>query len=501
MSEVFIVHDVEDEARAGLLGAALGARGVRVWDDFTFAPERAQPSMVRAAIERSAAAIVIWSPRAVVSDAIVDAAGHGAAQGKLSAVAFESVRPPPAFMGWAMVDLSAWGGGPDEAVIDEVMAQIEARCAGFLPSDDGARRARDRSVTEDVRDLRKALRKSGDAGWREYLRRRPDGIFAIVAGEQLRQPAAYVSPPELEDVETGEDDHWRYERGSFGARVKTWISAPGVGIGAAVFALCFGAVLGLQYLNPAPQAPGLAASAPEAPAPLPQIEASAPPGALEAQAPDLPPAAPSAGAPAPDAAARAPAFAALPAPSLSRPPRAEAEPSATSTFATLAPEPAMAAAAPATPSLPAAENSVRVAAVSVDPPLEGRPFDQLALDRETRSAVEQARRSQVRALARAEAGAAQIEPAAFNGALYQGEPQTGRGQVRGLASFASGARYAGEWRNGAPDGWGVLTYADGVRYEGEFAAGRPTGRGALWSAQGARIVGEAQFARLLRRVT
>jgi hypothetical protein len=485
MSEVFIIHDVEDQARAGLLGAALGARGVRVWDDFGFAPERARASLVRAAIERSAAAIVIWSPRAVVSDAIVDAAGHGAAQGKLSAVAFEAVRPPPAFMGWTMVDLSAWGGRPDEAAIDAIMTQIEARCAAFLPTDEGTRRARDRKLGEDVRDVRKALQKSGEAGWRDYLRRRPDGIFAVVAGEQLRQPPAYVSPAELEEVETDKEDHWRYERGSFGARVKTWIAAPGVRLGGALAALAFGALVGVQYLRP-PPADGTATLA--APTPLPQIEASAPPGAIEAHAPE---------AALDEAETRARAFASLPSAPRTRAPNAP--PSAGQALSLPATPPT-----PAAPTMGAAEAAAPAPAPSAragDPPLTGAPFDRLALDRDTRWAVEQARRAQLRALARAEAEPAQIEPAAFNGALYQGEPQNGRAQARGLASFASGARYAGQWRNGAPDGWGVLTYADGVRYEGEFAAGRPTGRGALWSARGARIVGEAQFARLLRRVT
>lgn len=499
MSEVFIVFDGEDEGRSQILGAALGARGVRAWWDFSFAPERARPALMRAAIERSAATLVIWSPRAVVADWVVDAAGHAAAQGKLCAVAFQSVRPPPAFLGWSIVDLSAWQGAPDAPELEELVTQLEARIVGFLPPDEALRRARDRELGDDLADLRRALRKGGEKGWREYLRKQPDGAFALAASEQLRAPPDYVSPPELAQIGPEQEDHWRYSAAPLAGLLRqARPSAPLV----AGFALLLAAGAGVWFSKPWRDT-----SVSEAP---PQIAA-----ALETQRPQA--------APAP---ASAPDRNILDLETLARTPRPSVQPvsppSARQHARQSAPgdaqevSPALAqnvdapTAAPATSAPSAAAQAepapaANPASAGLPAPTSaqaGEAFALANLDAAAREAALRARRAEARATdlaARARAGGL-LEPARVQGGQYLGEDLDRGGVRRGVGVFASGARYLGEWRSGRPDGWGVLIYADGARYEGEFANGRPTGRGALWTASGARVVGQAQFATLLRRL-
>ncbi|MBL8552334.1 MAG: hypothetical protein JNJ73_20260 [Hyphomonadaceae bacterium] len=113
-----------------------------------------------------------------------------------------------------------------------------------------------------------------------------------------------------------------------------------------------------------------------------------------------------------------------------------------------------------------------------------------------RATVERARGSAARGAEMAETALVSAGPGMrtaqlSSGSLYAGQWSAGGANGVGASRSRDGTEYAGSWRNSRPHGRGVLLRPNGVRYDGEFANGAPTGRGVVYDAQGRQIAAGA----------
>jgi TolB-like protein len=130
---VFLSYARADQVQAAKLAAALEAAGLDVWWDTHIEGGAAFAKSIEAALERSAAVLVLWSKASIASDWVLDEAARGRDLHKLVPVSLDGTEPPLGFRQYQAVDLSSWRGQADTAAIDAIRRGIAAACGQPAP--------------------------------------------------------------------------------------------------------------------------------------------------------------------------------------------------------------------------------------------------------------------------------------------------------------------------------------------------------------------------------
>ncbi len=132
MAEVFVSYKREDGERVRWLVQGLRAAGLNVWWDEDIAPDAPWEGTIEAALTAAKAVIVAWSRAAVGSENVKSEARVARTAGKLIQVFAPCI--PPLFFGERQgVDLSGWGGAPQDRGFQTVLAAVRAVIAGEKP--------------------------------------------------------------------------------------------------------------------------------------------------------------------------------------------------------------------------------------------------------------------------------------------------------------------------------------------------------------------------------
>jgi hypothetical protein len=127
LADVFISYKREEREKAKALAEAIVKRGYSVWWDVDLLPGDRFAKEIDAVIAKAKAAIVLWSKAAVESDWVIAEATEAKKRKILVPATIEAVEPPLYFRADHAVDLTAWNGDSDSALLDPVMAAIEKR--------------------------------------------------------------------------------------------------------------------------------------------------------------------------------------------------------------------------------------------------------------------------------------------------------------------------------------------------------------------------------------
>ncbi len=515
MADVFISYKRQDRPIVERLAGALQQLDFEVWWDFELLSGEDFRQVIRAVIDQSRAAVVVWSRASVDSGFVLDEASYALRLGRLCPVRVDDVELPFGFGQRHVDDLSDWAGQLSHPGFQSLVRSIEDRVGrkATLGADTSAP---ERQAASAELEAFKAAQLAATIGaLRTFVANFPGGSFAPFVRDQI------------EAMEKQRPARARTRDVMATPAIPAGGSAPGVAeprrrrwpwIGAAaVIAVAAGfAFYGYQQAQLQAQ---VAAEAAKREAEAERAAARRRAQELEAQA-------------AAERAARE---------------RAEKRTEALQLKAEQ-------------------ERQTRDKAVRIEADRKGAEtaFSVESLHRDVRAVVLAARRNAhdadgVAARARSAAGLAEAAAARarsgvagtvslpFDGGLYLGEGGDGRRNGYGVSTFrapssqagdrfagqykdnmrqglgvhvfaenanntsklqrregeyasnrssglgilvwVSGERYAGPFKDGEQDGPAVRTFADGRRYEGQYAASKRTGLGVLWSADGV-VVGQ-----------
>ena len=117
---VFLSYARSDAERAHALADALTARGFSVWCDRQIEGGAAFAAVIEGELAAADAVVVAWSQASARSDWVRDEAAVGRDKGRLVPVRLDATQPPIGFRQYQAIDLSAWGGAPDDPVLDRL---------------------------------------------------------------------------------------------------------------------------------------------------------------------------------------------------------------------------------------------------------------------------------------------------------------------------------------------------------------------------------------------
>jgi TolB-like protein len=123
---VFLSYARADQDAARKLAHALGESGLVVWWDTLIEGGAAFARTIEAALDRCDAVLVLWSPRSVESDWVLDEAARGRELHKLVPVTLDGTMPPLGFRQYQSIDLSRWSGQIDAGEIAAIARGVAA---------------------------------------------------------------------------------------------------------------------------------------------------------------------------------------------------------------------------------------------------------------------------------------------------------------------------------------------------------------------------------------
>ncbi len=468
MADVFISYKREDRRFAERLSIALEQLGFEVWWDFDLLSGEPYRKVIREVINKSSAALVLWSERSVESDFVLDEATYAKAQKKLCPARIDGVDLPFGFGSLHTDDLHDWEGDFSHPGFQAIVRAVEAKVGrkGQL----GARQQSQSSV--ELEAFKAAQIAGSAASLNAYLRQFSDGMFARFVRAQLETmqvEAAAARSMRAEEPPIADAPDARFvqrAQSTYAAPpsdesdIPDKNKAPPVALFLAL-ALVIGGGVGAWLWKPW-----------ETQAPLP-AETAAEEASIYAATPAPPPAAP----------------------------RARTQPSARDDGSSVSTPDAV---------LEARENGVAARDASaagatpqsVQPTNAAGAFSPDFLHADIARAVANAR------LARERAEAALAQALLGNGHIRTVDGYAG-GQVRisgqaatGSRSFyaveetisgtGAGAKYLGQRNQVGPHGDGVYLFANGGRYEGQWTNSRRHGYGVMWDSQG-RVVQQGMW--------
>lgn len=128
----FLSYSRVDQAKAHALAEVLEASGIEVWWDTLIEGGAAFSKSIAAALEKSNAVIVLWSPASVGSDWVLDEATRGRDLRKLVPLLLDVAEPPLGFLQYHAIDISSWDGSSADATTAKIV-QAVAALAGQEP--------------------------------------------------------------------------------------------------------------------------------------------------------------------------------------------------------------------------------------------------------------------------------------------------------------------------------------------------------------------------------
>jgi formylglycine-generating enzyme required for sulfatase activity len=183
--DVFISYKRENGAAAKALAEALASRGYSVWWDIDLLPGDRFADEIMAVISRAKAAVVLWSKHAVASDFVRAEADTAREAGKLIPARLDNCALPLPFNVLHTIDLGAWQGDADDALLQPLLKALAARVG------------QPRTVVDEPAEATANLHQGEDEVllWRSiserqppsadeydvYLRTYPNGVFADLA--------------------------------------------------------------------------------------------------------------------------------------------------------------------------------------------------------------------------------------------------------------------------------------------------------------------------------
>lgn len=132
--DVFISYSREDRAAARHFAKCLGAEGLAVWWDAALHSGETFDEVIERELKAASAAIVLWSPRSVVSRWVRAEATLADRQGKLVPVIIEKCDRPIIFELSHTTDLSDWAGDTSdprwESLVQDVRRLVQRKGSG-----------------------------------------------------------------------------------------------------------------------------------------------------------------------------------------------------------------------------------------------------------------------------------------------------------------------------------------------------------------------------------
>lgn len=250
MTDVFISYKREDRKAAERLANELKRQGFEVWWDLELLSGQNFRKAIRTVIDQCAAAVVLWSVRAVDSDFVMDEAGHAKEQDKLCPARLDDCKLPFGYGNLHTVDLTSWTGEPGHEGFLQLTRALSAKKAARATAvpEDGKNAAQRLAELEAF----KAAEVAGTVpALQSFLKQHPSGAFAQFVANQIEDMRAR---------ETGSS-----AQGRAGGALPTWM-IPALGGGALLILL---AVLisslthtpGPVQAEPGSTPPGVAATA------------------------------------------------------------------------------------------------------------------------------------------------------------------------------------------------------------------------------------------------
>ncbi|MGQ0531088.1 MAG: toll/interleukin-1 receptor domain-containing protein [Caulobacteraceae bacterium] len=184
MTDVFISYKREERESARRVADALNAHGFAVWWDAEILPGEQYRAVTLQILQSCRAAIVIWSPKSILSSWVLDEATRAMERGVLIPLKLEEIPNYPLGFGQLHThDCTSWDGDPNHAAFAGVVAAVR-RLAGApveaarLPAS-GAEVEAEVAFWRGVQDSRDA------ADVEAYLGRYERGLFADLARRRL----------------------------------------------------------------------------------------------------------------------------------------------------------------------------------------------------------------------------------------------------------------------------------------------------------------------------
>jgi TonB family protein len=138
--DVFISYARSDARRVRLIAEGLHHEGFKVWWDPKIKPGKKWHKEIKAALERAAAVVTVWSPAATASKFVLAETHAAQDQHKLFPVQIKACEPPVPFNMVEAADLADWTGDADDpewtALLRQVRSTVDRR--GPVPAAVGA---------------------------------------------------------------------------------------------------------------------------------------------------------------------------------------------------------------------------------------------------------------------------------------------------------------------------------------------------------------------------
>ena len=151
MADVFISYARSDKERVSPIVAAIEAQGWSVWWDTAITPGQEFDRQIAAALKSSAAVLVVWTPKSVLSRWVRGEAREAADRGILVPVRFDAAELPIDVRALHTTELDGWSKDSRSPQMQEVLLALGAVIArdsrSTLPVNSDAAPAADRSDT------------------------------------------------------------------------------------------------------------------------------------------------------------------------------------------------------------------------------------------------------------------------------------------------------------------------------------------------------------------
>ena len=130
MASLFLSYSHEDVRQVGLLAAALGGQGHKVWWDQHISGGQVFADAIECALESADVVIACWTVKSVHSGWVRDEAAVGRDKGRLIPVSLDGCLPPLGFRQYHTINLLNWNGQPQSPALDPLKAAIAEKTGG-----------------------------------------------------------------------------------------------------------------------------------------------------------------------------------------------------------------------------------------------------------------------------------------------------------------------------------------------------------------------------------
>lgn len=132
MAHVFISYKSERRAAAEHLARILNLHGYTCWYDYQLVVGRDFGRQIDQQLRSAKAVVVLWCPKSVVSEWVLEEADVAKTTGKLIPVRIEEATLPLGFARLQTIDLTTWDGSPQSPTLDRLLREV-ARHVGRQP--------------------------------------------------------------------------------------------------------------------------------------------------------------------------------------------------------------------------------------------------------------------------------------------------------------------------------------------------------------------------------